>query len=149
MRTMRDETTRQPQRARALGIATALMCALAGGAVWCLLSLYSRSELAGFAFIVAALVAWALRAHGYASRWSGALLAVACVLLASFYAFYLQAVAQVAALLGLPMRVALRQMGTDMAFAIARGNLAGWNTLIIAVAAALAAALVLRRGRAS
>ena len=30
----------------AMGIATAAMCALAGGAVWCLLSLYLRSELA-------------------------------------------------------------------------------------------------------
>lgn len=142
---MPDETSSHPPRARALGIATALMCALAGGAVWCLLSLYSRSELPGFAFVIAVLVAWVLRGHGHASRWSGTLLAPTCVVLASLYAFYLQAVAQVAALFSLPMRVALRQMGTDMAFAIARTNLAGWNLLIVAAAAALSVALMLRR----
>ncbi|NCT68403.1 MAG: hypothetical protein GXC76_12310 [Rhodanobacteraceae bacterium] len=147
MRTMPDETTSQPPRAHAFGIATALMCALAGGAVWCLLSLYSRSELAGFAFVVAVLVAWVLRAHGHANRISGALLAAACVVLASLYAFYLQAIAQVAALLGLPMRVVLRQMGADMALAITRTNLAGWNLFVIAAAAALAAGLMLRRTR--
>ena len=58
---MQRETSSNNKRAHALGIATALMCALAGGAVWCLLSLYSRSDLAAFAFVVALLIAWALQ----------------------------------------------------------------------------------------
>lgn len=129
----------------ALGIATALMCALAAGAVWCLLAIYSRSELAAFAFVVALLVVWALRSHGYAGRRSGAVLAALCVLLASLYAFCLQAVVQVAALLGLPMRTAMRQMGADMAIHLAWTNLRGWNLAIVAVAAACAVFGMLRR----
>lgn len=145
---MSSQSPAPPPRPRPLGVATALMCALAGGAVWCLLSLYSRGELAGFAFAVALPVVWTLRAHGYAGRWSGALLAAACVLLAAFYAFCLQAVAQVASLLGLPMRAALGRIDADMAFAIARANLSGGNAWVVAAAVALAAWLVLRGGAA-
>ncbi len=131
----------------ALGIATALMCALAAGAVWCLLSLYSRGPLAPFAFIVAALIAWVLRKHGYAQRPVGAAIAVVCVALAAAYAFYLQAVAQVASLLGLPMRDAFRQIDPAMAFDIARANLWGWSGVVIACAAVGAAWLMLRGRR--
>ena len=108
----------------ALGIATALMCALAAGAVWCLLSLYSRGPLAPFAFIVAALIAWVLRKHGYAQRPVGA-----------------------ASLLGLPMRDAFRQIDPAMAFDIARANLWGWSGVVIACAAVGAAWLMLRGRR--
>lgn len=141
---MRHDSPDQPQRARAIGIATALMCAFAGGAVWCLLSLYSRHELAAFAFVVALPIAWTLRAHGYAARPLGGLLAAASMALATLYAFYLQAVAQVAALLGLPMRATLRQMEPAMAIDMAWANLGGWNLAIVACAAAFAVLLVLR-----
>lgn len=137
----------QDRPPNAIGIATALMCALAGGAVWCLLSIYSRSELPVFAFMVALLVVWALRTHGYAGRWFGAALALACVALASLYAFSLQAVAQIAALLGLPMRTAMQQMGPAMAVDIAWANLRGWNLVIVAAAAAWAVGWMLRRTR--
>lgn len=133
-----------PRRPRAIGIATSLMCALAGGAVWCLLSLYSRSELAGFSFAVALVVVWSLRTHGYAARWSGALMAAFCVTLAALYSFYLQAVAQIASMLGLPMRAALVQMEPGMAFDIAWTNLRGGNLLVVAAAIACAIALMLR-----
>lgn len=153
-RRLRDETNRMPRnspapprRPRAIGIATALMCALAGGAVWCLLSMYTRQELPAFAFVVALLVVWALRTHGYAGGWFGAALALACVAVASLYAFSLQAVAQIAALLGLPMRTAMQQMGPAMAFDIAWANLRGWNLGIVAAAAACAVGWMLRRGR--
>jgi hypothetical protein len=145
---MQRETSSNNKRARALGIATALMCALAGGAVWCLLSLYCRSDLAAFAFVVALLIAWALRAHGFGGRWFGALLAAGCVVLGSMYAFCLQAVAQVASLLGLSMRATLQQMEPAMAFDIARANLSGSNALIVACAVALSIVLMLRGGPA-
>jgi hypothetical protein len=134
------------RRARLSGFATALMCALAGGAVWCLLALYSRGELAWFAFPIAALLAWVLRAHGYA-RASGALLAAALVLLASIYAYCLQAVASVASTLGLPMREALLRMDPAMTLAIARRSLDGWSLATVLAAALLAAVLVLRPRR--
>lgn len=133
-------TTTLSPRPRAIGIATALMCALAGGALWCMLSLYSRSNLSAFAFVVSLFVIWALRTHGYAGRWSGTLIATLCVALASLYSFYLQAVAQIASLLGLPMRAALLQMQPGMAFDIAWTNLRGWNLLIVGIAIVCAGA---------
>ena len=142
---MQRTTSSSPKRAHALGIATAVMCALAGGAVWCLLSLYTRSDLAAFAFVVALLITWALRTHGYGGGWFGALLAAACVVFGAVYAFYLQAVAQVASLLGLSMRSTLLQIEPSMALAIARANLSGMNGVIIAAAALLSAVLMLRR----
>ncbi|MFI4970048.1 MAG: hypothetical protein ACHP7D_07560 [Lysobacterales bacterium] len=141
---MQRETTTNARRPRAIGIATALMCALAGGAVWCLASLYSRGDLAGFAFLVAILIAWALRTHGYAGRWSGACIAAACVLLAAVYSFCLQAVAQIASLLGLSMRATLAQMDPGMALDIAWANLRGWNLVVVAAAALLSVGLMMR-----
>lgn len=140
----------QPERSgmalgtRVIGIATAAMCALAGGAIWCLLSLYLRSPLALFAFAVAAAVAWALRSHGYAGRLAGAILAIGCVLLASGYAWALQAVARIASMLGVPMRAALRQMGPEMVLDVTRAGLGGWSVAITIAAAIAAAAWVLR-----
>lgn len=145
----------QPERAgvalrtRIIGIATAAMCALAGGAVWCLLSLYLRDPLPLFAFAVAAPVAWALRSHGHAGRISGAAIAVACVLLASGYAWCLQAVARIASMLGVPMRAALRQMGPDMMLDVARAGLDGWSIATSLAAAVAAAAWVSRPNRAT
>lgn len=141
---MPSDTAIGTNHPRAIGIATALMSALAGGAVWCLLSLYSRSELAGFAFVVAVVVAWTLRTHGFAGSRIGAFVAAACVLLAAIYAACLQAVAQIASLLGLSMRATLLQMDPSMALAIARANLSGWSAAIVASAIALAILLMLR-----
>lgn len=133
------------QNPRPFGLVIALMCALAGGAIWCLLSLYSRGDLAAFAFVVALVVAWQLRGNGYAGRWSGALVAAFCVALAAAYAFYLQAVAQVAALLGLPMRAALLQIDPMMALDMAAASLRGWSGVVVLLAIAGAAAMTLRR----
>ncbi|MEP7044350.1 MAG: hypothetical protein ABI843_14900 [Dokdonella sp.] len=138
----RDSLSVSP-RPRPFGIATALMCALAGGAIWCLLSLYSRGDLAAFAFVVALCVVWQLRSNGYAGRWSGALIAAFCVALAAAYSFYLQAVAQVASMLGLPMRMALLQIDPSMAVDIARANLRGWSSALVLLAIAAAAGAML------
>jgi len=130
-------------RSRRIGIATALMTALAGGAVWCLIALYARHDLIALSLPIAAAVAWALRSHGYAGRWSGAAIAVACVALASAYSLYLQAAAQVASMLGLPLRAALTQMDPRMAIDIAWANLDVAGIATIVVAAIIAAAGVL------
>lgn len=132
------QQTPAPQR-HWIGIATALMCALAGGAVWCVLALYARHDLMALSLPVAAGVAWALRAHGFAGRWSGAVIAVVCVLLACAYSLYLQATAQVASLLGLPMRDALLQMTPHMAIDIAWASLDAGGAAIIVLALLVAA----------
>jgi hypothetical protein len=130
-------------RTRWIGIATALTTALAGGAVWCLIALYARRDLIPLSLPIAAAIAWALRSHGYARRWSGAAIAVACVALASAYSLYLQAAAQVASMLGLPLRAALTQMDPHMAIDIAWANLDVAGIATITVAAIIAAAGVL------
>jgi len=123
------------------------MSALAGGAVWCLVALYARHDLIAFSLPIAAVVVWALRAHGYAGRWSGAVIAVFCVVLASAYSLYLQATAQVASVLGLPMRAALLQMGPRMAIDIAWANLDVAGASIIAIALIVAVFGMLRVAR--
>lgn len=128
-----------------MAIAIALMSALAGGAIWCLLSIYSGGNLAGFAFVIALFIVWILRANGFAGCGSGAWLAVLSVALASLYAFCLQAVVEVAAALGMPIRAAFARMDPGMAIDIAWVHLRGWNLLIIAGAAACAVAAMLRR----
>ena len=130
-------------RTRWIGIATAMMTALAGGALWCLIALYARHDLIPLSLPIAAAVAWALRSHGYAGRWSGALIAVLCVVLASAYSLCLQAAAQVASMLGLPLRAALAQMDPHMAIDMAWANLDVVGIATIAVAAIIAAVGVL------
>ncbi len=129
-----------PRRARWIGIATAFMCALAGGAIWCLIALYARRDLMTLSLPVAAAVAWALRAHGFAQRWSGAAIAIAGVALACAYSLYMQATAQVASLLGLPLRSALLQMEPRMAIDIAWANLDPAGIAIFGLACVIAAA---------
>jgi hypothetical protein len=130
---------------RAIGIATAAMCALAGGAIWCLLALYSRGDLAWFAFVVAAVIVWTLRAHGYAGRWSGVAIAVSCVALACVYSLYLQAVARMASMFGMPMRTVLVRMDPSMALDLARTDLDTVGMVVLAAAVVLAGAVMLRR----
>ncbi|WP_395683564.1 hypothetical protein [Dokdonella sp.] len=137
--------TNHNTRPRRIGIATAAMCALAGGAIWCLLALYSRGDLAWFAFVVAAVVVWTLRAHGYAGRWSGAVVAVTCVALASVYSLYLQAVARMASMFGMPMRTVLVRMDPSMALDLARTDLDTVGMVVLAAAVVLSGALMLRR----
>ena len=122
-------TASDPSRSRRIGVATALMTALAGGALWCLIALYARHDLIPLSLPIAA--------------------AVACVALASAYSLYLQAAAQVASMLGLPLRAALTQMDPHMAIDIAWANLdvAGMTTIIVAAIVAAAGVLWTLGGR--
>lgn len=140
---MQQATANHNNHARLIGIATAFMCALAAGAVWCLISLYVRRDLAAFAFVVALLVVWALRAHGHGGRRSGALIAGLLVAFGTAYALYLQAVAEVAAVLGLSMRATLQTIDLSLAFAIARAHLRGGAGVLAAAAVVLSIVLML------
>lgn len=144
---MPDSTPPSPRKPRLIGIATALMCALAGGAIWCLLSLRASGDLAAFSFLVAAAIAWVLRAHGYAAHWSGIVLAPALVALATAYALYLQAVARIASMLGVSIREAFGKMQMDFAFDVARAHLGAASTTIVLLAMLAAALAMLPRAR--
>ena len=132
----RDSRSR---RAYGFGIATALMSALAGGAIWCLVALYARHDLIALSLPIAGVIVWSLRANGFAGRWPGAVLAAAFVALACAYSLYLQATAQVASLLGLPLRAALTQMEPGMAIDIAWASVDTAGLVVIGVAIAVAA----------
>lgn len=129
---------------RAIGVATALMCALASGAVWCVLALYLRLDSGMFLLLIAAVLAWVLRSHGFAHSSSGVVVAVACTLLAYAYSAYLLAAAKVASFLGLPLRSTLIAIGPDMATAVARADFGAWQAATLALACVLAAWLVWR-----
>lgn len=125
------------------------MCALAGGALWCLLSLRVAGDLAPFAFVVAGTVVWALRAHGYGGRRAGIILAPLFVAIAAAYAFYLQAVARVAGMLGVSIREAFTKMQGGFALDIARAHLGFASTAIVVVAIIVASLAMWPRGRAT
>lgn len=130
---------------RILGVATALMCALAAGAIWCVLQLYSRIDLVGLSLVVGAMMAWILRRQGFGHTMAGALLAAACTAIACVYAGYLLAAAKVASFLGIPMRSTLTTIGTDMAGAIAWADLTPFHIGTLVLAVVLSAWLVWRR----
>ena len=132
--------------ARAMGAATVFMVALAGGAVWCLLSLYVRARMPWFAFVIALFVAWALRSHGVGGR-AGAALGTLSVLLATVYAACLQAVAEIASRVGMPMGEAFARMDPWLALDVARWNADGWSIATALLAALLAAILAWRGSR--
>lgn len=139
------QTQRRMTPGRWLGLATAFMCALATGAVWCVLALRSGRELAWFAFPCALVIGWALRANGFAGSRGGALLAALFTALACLYAQALLAVGDVAQALGFSLRDTLLRIGADFALAIVRGRINPWETATWILAMAVAAWLVLRQ----
>jgi hypothetical protein len=128
-----------------IGTATALMTALAAGAVWCVLQLYVRFDLIGLSLAVAALIAWVLRGQGFGRSLSGSLIAAICTILACVYAGYLLAAAKVASFLGIPMRATLTTIGPDMAGAVALADLTVYHIGIVLLAVVLSAWLVWRK----
>lgn len=124
---------------------TTLMCALAAGAVWCVIALAMGRELAVLSLPIAVVVAWALRSHGYAASWLGAMVAVVSTALACFYAQYLLATAEIASTFGLPFREGLTKSGFDMVTALMARRLDVIDMATFAAAAIFAALLVIRR----
>lgn len=127
-----------------LGFATALMSALAGGAVWSVLVLRTGYELTFLAVIIALVIAWILRANGYAGTRLGAALAALCTAFACIYTQCLLAVGDVAQAMGFSLRDTLLRIGIDFAMAVVRGRISPWDTATYVLAMALSAWLVLR-----
>ena len=130
-----------------LGFATAMMSALAGGAVWCVLVLRTGYELTWFALVCAIVVAWALRANGFAGSRLGAALAALCTALACVYSQCLLAVGDVAQAMGFSLRETLYRIGVDFVVAVASGRISPLQTACYVIAMLLSAWLVLRRPR--
>ena len=128
-------------------IATALMCALAGGAIWAVLQLYLRRDLSILALLIAWLIAAVVRNYGLAHRGSGVLIGALGTSLACVYALYLLAAAKVASSLGLPMRDTLLSIGLDMAAAVAWASQGPLQRATLLLAVALCAWLIWRRPR--
>jgi hypothetical protein len=143
----------QPQRRSTLGLwlgfATALMSALAGGAVWSVLTQRTGYEFAWFALVCAAVIAWALRANGFTGTRLGAFLAALFTALACIYAQCLLAIGDVAQALGFSLRDTIFRIGADFALAVVRGRISPWQTAFYVIAMMLAAWLVGRRPKAS
>jgi hypothetical protein len=128
-----------------IGFATALMSALAGGAVWSVLVLRTGYELTAFAFVIAATIALVLRVNGFARTHLGAFLAALFTAFACIYAQCLLAVGDVAQAMGFSLRDTLLRIGADFALAVVRGRISPWQTASYVLAMALAAWLVWRR----
>jgi hypothetical protein len=122
----------------ALAVVTALMVALAGGAVWALIALWHDSELCFLALPLAVFIGRLLRHPGARLRWGNGLAAVVFTALASTYALGLIATAQVSMLLGQRLTETLPRIGVEMALAVAWARLSALDLSVLAAAAAVA-----------
>ncbi len=146
---MDSVTARARQRgSRTIGVLTALMCALAAGAVWCVIALQVYLDLMFFGIPLAIMVAWALRSNGFSHSRLGAAIAATFTGLAFVYAGYLLAAAKVAAFLGLPLRSTVMSIGPEMAGAVAWADLTTWRVATVLIAVVLSAWLVWRPSKA-
>lgn len=130
---------------RIIGLLTALMCALAAGAVWCVVAMALGRELAILALPIAAIIAWALRGHGYPASRLGGVIAAVGTALACFYAQYLLATAEIASIFALPFRESLAKSGFAMTTDLMLKRLGLIDFAIFGAAILFAALLVLRK----
>lgn len=128
-----------------LGLATALMSALAGGAVWALAALWRQELLAFLALPVGLLVGRVLASNGPRSTAFSALCAATFSLAASAYALWMIASGRVALLLGMRLTDILGAIGLDLAAAIAWARLTPLDIACIALAAIVAAVAAIWR----
>lgn len=125
-------------------VSATLLAGLAGGALWCLLSLGIVERG------VAALIVPIAAAIGVYFRWldirglRGTACAIASILIAFAYAQYLFAAVRIAQMLGFPLRSTLFQMDAALGWQVARANVGVWDLLLLVAAFAIAALIVRR-----
>jgi hypothetical protein len=122
-------------------VSATLLAGLAGGALWCLLSLgIERGE--------GALIVPLAAAIGLYFRWlrirgiRGALGGIVSILIAFVYAQYLFAAVRIAQMLGFSLRSTLFQMDAALAWQVARANVGFWDALFLGAAFAIAVLVV-------
>lgn len=132
---------RAPSSLNLFGLATALMIALAGGAVWALAALFRQETLAVLALPLGFLIGRVLAGtHGPRGTRVAALCAATFSLLASGYALWMIASGRVAMLLGMRLSETLSSIGLDLTFAMTRAWLTVPDLMFIAGGVILAAA---------
>ncbi|MBL8297069.1 MAG: hypothetical protein JNN30_01870 [Rhodanobacteraceae bacterium] len=122
------------------GLATGLMSALAGAAVWALAALWRQELLTFLALPVGLLIGRVLANNGPRNPLFAALCAVLFSLAASAYALWMIASGRVALLLGMRLTDILSAIGLDLAAAIAWARL-GTPDIFCLIAAAVVAAI--------
>jgi hypothetical protein len=128
-----------------VALVAAAALAMCAGALWSLVALVLRGDVAWMA-APAALVA--VIGAGFvksAPRAVAAALALALTLLAAAYALYLNAATLLATRLGIGLGSALRDVGPEMAAALVRARLDATEFALIGGSALLAAAVAWRR----
>jgi hypothetical protein len=119
-------------------IACVVLCGLAAGALWCLLSLFierdSSIALVAFAFLIALFLRW----QGFANR-NGSIAAVTATFLSFVYAQYLFSAVRMAEMLGFPLRATLFKMDLPFAWRVAKSTVTMWDFAILLVACFVAA----------
>jgi hypothetical protein len=117
---------------------TAIMGGLAGGALWCLLSLAVDYNTTFLILPLAVGLAIFLRWQGYSGR-LGSICAVTGTLLMFVYAQYLFAAVRIAQMLGFPLRSTLFKMDFALAWQVFRGHLNAYDVglLLLACVAAV------------
>jgi hypothetical protein len=139
---------RAPSSLNLFGLATALMIALAGGAVWALAALFRQETLAVLALPLGFLIGRVLAGtHGPRGTPAAALCAATFSLLASGYALWMIASGRVALLLGMRLSETLSSIGLDLTFAMTRAWLSTLDLVCIAGGVLLAAAAAAWRRR--
>jgi EamA domain-containing membrane protein RarD len=119
---MPAEPARRP-RLNIYGLVVALMAALAGAAVWALISLWHDSELSFLALPLGAGIGLLVRRHTPGRAVFGAVAATLFVLAACIYALALIASARVAMLLGMNLPDTLGRIGAELALSVAWARL--------------------------
>ncbi|HSX58772.1 MAG TPA: hypothetical protein VLF18_01100 [Tahibacter sp.] len=126
-----------------LGLATALMVALAGGAVWALAALWRQDVLAYLAMPLGFVIGRILATNGPRNAAFAAVCAAAFSAAASAYALWMIASGRVAMLLGMRLTDIFGAIGIDLAYAVAWARLSGLDLVFLGAAAIIAAVAAL------
>ena len=131
-----------PAPGRAVAVATCIAStifgALAGGVLWCFVSISTRHDTDFLIVPIGIALGLFMRWQGFARA-----IAVSCAALATLIAFtyaeYLLGAVRIAQMLGLPLREALFKAGFALTADIAWGNLHARDGVLLALAVLLSA----------
>lgn len=128
-----------------LGVVAAVLAAAAIGAIWSLVGLAGSGRAAWMAPLAAVILAWVLRFNNHPPGGLRAAVSAILLMLTAAHANYLMAAGFIAGQMGLELVDALRIIGGDMAYSVARAHTDGGDLLAYAVALALALTLGFRQ----
>lgn len=123
-----------------------LLAGLAGGALWCLLSLGLQHGESALIVPLGAVVGLYLRWLGIRAL-RGVVCASVSMLIAFLYAQYLFAAVRIAQMLGFSLRSTLFQMDVALGWQVARANVGVWDLVFLLAGFALGAFVVRKAPR--